>query len=60
MAKVLCISGLVISALLGLIFVADLAIGIPFGKVNTTMDIVFVLCAAITGYLSWSTFREQV
>ncbi len=60
MPKALCISGIVVAALLLLVFGLDLAIGIPFNKANTTMDIGFIVCSGILGYLSWSTFREQV
>jgi len=60
MPKALCISGLVIAGLLLLVFGMDLAIGFPFGGANSTLDIGFIVCSAILGYLSWSTYREQV
>ena len=60
MPKALCIFGAVIAALLLLVFGLDLAIGFPFGGVNNVMSIGFVVCSAILGYLSWTTFREQV
>ncbi len=59
MPKVLAISGLVVAALLLLIFGADLAIGIPFSGASGWMDVTFLICAAILGYLGWSTYREQ-
>ena len=59
MPKALCMSAMVISGLLGLIFAADWAIGIPFDKASPMMDVSFLICAAATGYLGWSTFREQ-
>jgi len=60
MSKALSISGLVISGLVGLIFTADLAIKVPFGGQGRWMtDVVFVLCAAATAFLAWSTYREQ-
>ena len=60
MAKALCILGLAISALVLIVFGLDLAIGAPFDRVNKVMDIGFVVCSIVLGYLSWSTFREQV
>lgn len=61
MPKALCIAGIVISVLLLLIFGLDLAVGVfPLYGANSTMDIGFVVCAIILGYLSWSTYREQV
>ncbi len=65
MPKALCITGLVISALLVLLFGVDMAIGFPFrrsqaGMLFWIMDIAFVAFAGILGYLSWSTYREQL
>ncbi len=66
MPKALCYSGLVIAALLLLLFGLDLATammlgsGFPFRGVNKTMDIGFIVCSAVLGYLSWTTLREQV
>ncbi len=62
MPKALCISGIVIAAILLLVFGLDLAVpgGLPpFNKANMIMDIGFVIASAILGFLSWTTFREQ-
>jgi hypothetical protein len=58
MPKALTISGMVVAALVFLIFAIDLAAGIPFRSASKWMDIGFILCAIILGYLSWSAFRE--
>jgi len=58
MARALTILGLVVAALLLIIFGLDLALGIPFGKPSMMMDVGFVVCGAILAYLSWTTFRE--
>ena len=64
MPKALCILGIVIAFLLGLFFVLDLAFlrlaggGMP-PTMNTIMDLAFLVCAVILGYISWSTWREQ-
>ena len=59
MAKVLNIFGMVVAGLTGVIFTLDLAIGLPFGGASMMLDISFILCAAILGYLSWATLREK-
>lgn len=58
MPKALSIIGLTISALLLLIFGLDMALGIPFQTASPGMDIVFIICSLILGYLSWSAMRE--
>lgn len=60
MPKALSISGMVIAALLLILFGMDLAIGVPFRGVSMLMDVGFILCALLLGYLGWSAFREQV
>jgi hypothetical protein len=59
MPKVLAISGMVVAVLLLLIFGADLGIGVPFSGASLWMDVSFLICAVLLGYMSWSTFREQ-
>lgn len=65
MPKALCLTGLVIAILVFLIFFFDLLFGMlgmtslsPFKMSNVTMDVIFLLCAAGLGFLSWSSFRE--
>jgi hypothetical protein len=58
MPKALTISGMVVAALVLLIFVVDLAAGWPFRTASKWMDIGYIVCALILGYLSWSAFRE--
>jgi len=60
MPKALCIVGAVVAVLLLLTFAMDLAIEFPFGRASTLMDVSFIICAGILGYLSWATMREQV
>jgi hypothetical protein len=60
MPKALTVSGMVIAALLVLMFGLDLAIAIPFDRASKAMDISLLICAALLGYMSWSTFREQI
>ena len=58
MAKVLTIAGMAIAGLLLLVFALDLAIKVPFGRVNSVMSASFVVFSAVLVYLSWSTLRE--
>lgn len=65
MPKALCLTGLVIAILVFLIFLFDLLFGMlgmssfaPFKMSNVMMDVIFLLCAAGLGYLSWTSFRE--
>jgi len=60
MPKALCIVGTVVSVLLILVFGLDLGTTFPFGRASGLMDIAFVVCAIVLGYLSWTTLREQV
>jgi hypothetical protein len=59
MPKALCISGLVVSGLVIILFAADLAIGIPFRRASVMMDVSLLVCAALLALLSWFTLREQ-
>ena len=59
MPKALCFAGMAVSALVLILFTLDLAVGIPLGRANIVMDIVFILCALGLGYSSWSTLQEQ-
>jgi hypothetical protein len=61
MPKVLCIFGMVVAALMLLIFGLDIAIGFPFrGAKPWMMDLPLIVCSAGLGYLSWVTLREQI
>ncbi len=67
MPKALCITGMVISILLAILFFTDLLGGwffptlAPFGGASykSWMGIWFLLCAAVLGWLSWTTLKEQ-
>jgi hypothetical protein len=59
MPKALCIMGMVVGVLLLLVFGLDLAIQFPFRRASMPMDIGGVVSAAILGYVSWTTLREQ-
>jgi hypothetical protein len=60
MPKALCILGMVVSALLIVLFGMDMATGFPFRSIGMAWSVVFMVGAAILAYLSWATFRQQV
>jgi hypothetical protein len=60
MPKALTVSGMVIAVVLVLMFGLDLAVAVPFDRASKWMDVSLLICAALLGYMSWSTFREQV
>jgi hypothetical protein len=56
---------MVIAILLFALFLLDLVVPLiglsglaPFRNASPLMDLLFVLCSAALGYLSWSTLRE--
>jgi threonine/homoserine/homoserine lactone efflux protein len=59
MPKILAISGMVVAGLLLLFFGLDAASTI-FGRPSVVMDVLFLISAALLGYMSWSTYREVV
>jgi threonine/homoserine/homoserine lactone efflux protein len=51
---------MVIAILVLLLFLFDLVVPAsmaPFKKSSVLLDVLFVLCAAILAYLSWSTLK---
>jgi hypothetical protein len=59
MPRALCFAGLVVAALLLLVFGFDLALKFPFNRASLLMDIGVLLCAGGLGYVSWMTLKEQ-
>jgi hypothetical protein len=53
---------MVIAVLIVLLFALDLIPWgfAPFQGANWVMDVVFVICGGILGYLSWATLQEQI
>ncbi len=54
------IASMVVSVLVALLAIADLVLDVPFSGSEHTflMDILFIICAAIAGYLSWDAFKD--
>jgi hypothetical protein len=63
MPRMLCLGGLVVAGLIFLLFLVDLIMGLGgmgalFNYQSILMDIAFMVCSGILGYLSWTSFRE--
>ena len=65
MPKFLCLTGLVVSGLIALLFFMDLAFGLmgmmslaPFKLSSWLLDLVLLVSSFVLGFLSWTTFRE--
>ncbi len=59
MSKAMTIAGMVVAALLVVMFGVDFFAGIPFGADSKTMNIGAIVAGALLGYTSFLTFREQ-
>ena len=58
MGKAMSIAGMVVAGLIALLFALDLVLGIPFSGASMLMDVGFLLCGLVLGYLSWNSFRD--
>ena len=58
MVKGLTIAAMAVAVLMLLLFLMDLALGIPFRRAAPIMDIVFVLSSIGLGYASWNAYRD--
>jgi hypothetical protein len=50
--------GMIVSGLVGILFIADLAAGFPFQRVSIAADIGFVLSSLILAFMSWSIMEK--
>jgi hypothetical protein len=58
MSKAMTIVGMVVAGLVGLLFMLDLAVGIPFSKASLLMDVGGMIAALLLGYLSWDAMKD--
>ena len=58
MEKWLCFGSMGIAGLLLLLFLLDVALGIPFGGTSAVVDIFGVLVCGIVLYLAYDAFRD--
>ena len=52
-------AGMIVSGIVGILFLADLAVAIPFSRVSVLADVGFILSSGILAYLSWSTLMSR-
>ncbi len=57
-SKVTPVVGMIVSGLIGILFLADLAAGIPFRRVSMPLDVGFVLASLVLAYLSWTLLEK--
>jgi hypothetical protein len=53
-SKSLSLVGMIVSGLVVVLFLADLAAGFPFQRVSIVADIGFIVSGLLIAYLSWS------
>jgi hypothetical protein len=58
--KKMVVGSLVVAGLVALAAICDLVLGVPFSgsEHSRTMDILFIIAAAIVGYLGWDAYRD--
>ena len=59
LSKKMVLGSMVVAGLVAAMSIADLATGLPFsGTLTKTMDIMFILCSGILGYLCWTCMKD--
>ncbi len=58
MSKLMPFIGMIVSGLVGILFLADLAAGFPFQRVSIAADIGFLLSSVILAVMSWLTMDK--
>lgn len=58
MGKGMSIAAMVVAGLIAFLFAFDLALKFPFSRASVTIDVAFLICGAILGYLSWNALRD--
>lgn len=56
--KILCMTAMVFAGILGLIFLLDLLLGMPFGRSDIYTDIFVILAAGLLIWQGIETWRE--
>jgi hypothetical protein len=58
MEKWLCYGSMGVAGLLLLLFVLDVALGVPFGRVSTAVDVFGILASGLVFYLGYDAYRD--
>lgn len=56
--KVFIFGAMIIAGLLALLFILDLALGIPFGRSSLALDIMFLIGCGFVLWQGYDTYRE--
>jgi hypothetical protein len=59
MAKKLIYGAMGAAGLVALLAILDLSLKVPFGGYSMTMDILYLVAAAIVLFMGWETYREN-
>lgn len=59
MSKFVGLAGIIVAGLTAVLFIADLAAGIPFQRVSIAVDTGFILGSLILAYLGWSVMERS-
>ncbi len=54
MSRAAQLTGMILTGLVGVVFLADLAAAVPFQRVSVALDVGMAVAAAITTYLLWA------
>jgi len=57
-SKLIPFIGMIVSGLVGILFIADIAAGFPFQRVSIAADIGFVLSSLILAIMSWTIMEK--
>ena len=58
MSKLMPFVGMIVSGLVAILFLADLAAGFPFQRVSILTDVGFVVSSGILAYMSWTIMEK--
>jgi hypothetical protein len=58
MEKWLCWVSMGLAGLSLLLFVLDLSLGVPFGRISPTVDVFIILACGVVLYLAYDAFRD--
>lgn len=59
MTKKLIFGSVGVAGVVALLAILDLSLKVPFGGYSMTMDILYLVAAAIVLYMGWETYREN-
>jgi hypothetical protein len=58
MERIMCFASMGVAGLLLLLFVLDIALGMPFGGISKAVDIFGILVSGLVLYLAFDAFRD--